>query len=158
LVLGGGNFLMDNGPHNGRYYRTNIWIGTLTGLRTKWVGQGGQQSSPTPHGNIFDNFGINATAGSTERILPHELRFRKKRPNGRTSCIVCQGPDSALWPQHFLWHGSRTSQCPTCGWALKNWLQVYQPLIKHSIKEAARLAIHNMCTLHSNFRPAEVQD
>jgi hypothetical protein len=24
LVLGGGNFLMDNGPHNGRYYRTNI--------------------------------------------------------------------------------------------------------------------------------------
>jgi hypothetical protein len=34
--------------------------------------------------------------------------------------------------------------------ALKSWLRVYQPLIKHSIKEAARLAIHNMCTLHSS--------
>jgi hypothetical protein len=42
--------------------------------------------------------------------------------------------------------------------SLKNWLRVYQPLIKHSIKEAAWLAIHNMRTLPSYFRPAEIPD
>ena len=43
-------------------------------------------------------------------------------------------------------------------WALKNWLRVFQPLIKHSIKEASRLAIHNMRKIHTYFHPADVPD
>jgi hypothetical protein len=40
--------------------------------------------------------------------------------------------------------------------ALKNWLRVHKPMVKHSIQEAARLAICNMQTLQSYFCPAEV--
>jgi hypothetical protein len=42
--------------------------------------------------------------------------------------------------------------------ALKNWLRVHKPMVKHSIQEAARLAIQNMRTLQSYFRPAEVPE
>jgi hypothetical protein len=43
-------------------------------------------------------------------------------------------------------------------WALKNWLPVYQPLVKHSIKEAVQLAIRNMQTIQSYFCQAKGPD
>jgi hypothetical protein len=43
-------------------------------------------------------------------------------------------------------------------WALKNWLRVYRPLVKHIIKEAVRLAIRNMQTIQSYFCQAKVPD
>jgi hypothetical protein len=36
-------------------------------------------------------------------------------------------------------------------WAPQNWLKIQVPMAKHSIKEAAKLAIRHVCTLFSYF-------
>ncbi len=38
-------------------------------------------------------------------------------------------------------------------WALKNWLRVYKPMVKHSIKEAIRASVLNVRTIASYFIP-----
>jgi hypothetical protein len=38
-------------------------------------------------------------------------------------------------------------------WALKNWLRVYKPMVKHSIKEAVRSSVRHVRTIVSYFRP-----
>ena len=43
-------------------------------------------------------------------------------------------------------------------WAVKNWLRVYQPLVKHSIPEAVRQAVLHVRTITSYFRPTEPPD
>jgi hypothetical protein len=37
-------------------------------------------------------------------------------------------------------------------WAIKNWLKIHVPMAKHSVKEAARLAVRNVRVITSYFR------
>jgi hypothetical protein len=36
-------------------------------------------------------------------------------------------------------------------WVMQNWLLIHVPMAKHSVKEGARLAVRNVCTLVSYF-------
>ena len=40
-------------------------------------------------------------------------------------------------------------------WALKNWLRIYKPMVKHSIKEAIRSSVRHVRTIMSYFHPRE---
>ncbi len=40
-------------------------------------------------------------------------------------------------------------------WALKNWLRIYKPMVKHSIKEAIRSSVRHVRTIMSYFHPSE---
>jgi hypothetical protein len=43
-------------------------------------------------------------------------------------------------------------------WAMQNWLRVYTPLVKYSIKEAVRSAVRNVRTISSYFDPVPTPD
>jgi hypothetical protein len=76
---------------------------------------------------------------------------RQEQCHQRAPCSVLptrHNAPSRLW--HIPWQCCCPYCRPTCV-VIRNWLLIHTPMVKHSIKEAARLVVRNVCTLVSYF-------